>query len=155
VKKALWILLPCLAVLGMLFLGLRSCQREMWERALYGPFTGTPYTGSVTTAPTSVLAIRLRGQLEVHELPSYTNPVVLFRSADGSTRWSRLFVPEEKWQDGAIHYAGVRELRLRSWERRSNGAAVFFTCDWDWGGKEGGLIELGSDCEFKSFSVSW
>jgi hypothetical protein len=54
-----------------------------------------------------------------------------------------------------MEHAGVRQLRLQRIERDNQGYEVFFTCDWDWGGKEGGLIELGSDCEFKSFSVSW
>ena len=56
---------------------------------------------------------------------------------------------------GTVEHAGLRELRLRSWERRSTGSVVFVSCDWDWVGREGGLIEFDADYGFKSFSLSW
>lgn len=139
----------------MAFFGLRSCGRQFWEHTLDGPFAGTSYSGSITGAPASVLAIPSRGRLEVHELQSYTNPVVLLRSPSGDIQWSRLFIPEKKRQDGTIDHAALRELRLQSWERRGTGSVVFVTCVWDWGGREGGLIELDTDYGFKSFSLSW
>ena len=154
-KKAIWIILLSLAALVVAFLWLRSTARQYWEATLDGPFTGLSYTGSVTTVPTSVLVIPLRGQLEVHELQSCTNPVVVLRSASGDIQWSRLFLPEKQWQDGTIHHASLRELRLQNWEQRGTGSVVFVTCNWDWGGREGGLIELDAEGGFKSFSVSW
>ena len=155
VKKALWILVPCLAGLVVAFLGLRSCGRQFWERTLHGPFTGIAYTGSITSSPASVLAIPSRGQLEVHESQSRTNPIVLLRSASGDIQWSRLFIPQKNRQDGTVEHAGLRELRLLSWERRSTGSVVRVSCDWDWGGREGGLIALDTNYGFKSFSLSW
>jgi hypothetical protein len=155
VKKTLCILLPCLAVLVAAAFGLRSCQRHFWERTLDGPYVGLPYNGSITNAPVSVLAIPSHGQLEVHELQSHTNPIVVLRSADGQVQWSRLFIPEKKRQDGSVDRAALHELRLQSWERRSTGCVVFVTCRWDWGGREGGLIELDADYGFRSFSLSW
>lgn len=154
-KKPLWTLLFVSVAIIAAFLLLRSASQRFWERTLDGPFTGMPYSGSITTAPASVLAIPSRGQLEVHELQSYTNPVVLLRSASGDIRWSRLFMPERKRQDVTVEHAGLRELRLRSWERCSTGSVVFVSCDWDWGGREGGLIEFDADYGFKSFSLSW
>lgn len=154
-KKTLLILLPCLAVFVATLFGLRSCQRQFWEHTLDGPFTGVPYGDSITTAPTSVLVIPARGQLEVHEVSAHTNPVVLLRLPSGDIQWSRLFLPEKKRQDGTVGRAALRELRFQSWERRSTGSVVFVTCDWDWGGKEGGLIELDTDYGFRSFRLSW
>ena len=120
-----------------------------------GPFTGIAYSGSITTAPSSVLAIPSHGQLEVYELHSYTNPVVVLRSPGRAIQWSRLFIPEKKRQDGTVDHAALHELRLQSWQKRSTGSVVFVTCIWDWGGREGGLIELDADYGFKSFSLSW
>ena len=51
--------------------------------------------------------------------------------------------------------AGVRQLRLERIDRDSQGYRVFFTCDWDWGGKEGGLIDLDREYGFRSFRISW
>lgn len=135
--------------------GFRSCSHAFWERTLDGPFTGTTFTGSITTTPSSVLAIPSHGQLEVHELQPLTNPVVVFRSASGAVQWSRVFVPEKKWPDGTVGHAGMRELRLQGLERRNTNYVVFISCDWDWGGREGGMIELDNDYGFKSFSLSW
>jgi hypothetical protein len=154
VKKTLLILVPCLAVLVVGFFGLRSRGRQFWERTLHGPFTGVVYTGSITGTPTSILAIPSRGQLEVHDTQTRTNPIVLLRSTTGDVQWSRLFIPQQKRQDGSVDQAGLRELHLRSWER-STGSVVFVSCDWDWGGREGGLIELDTDYGFRSFSLSW
>ena len=63
--------MSCSAVLLAAFLGLRSCQRQFWERTLHGPFTGIAYTGSITGSPVSVLAVPSHGQLEVHELEGF------------------------------------------------------------------------------------
>jgi len=155
VKKTFWILVLCVAVLAAAFFGLQSFSRKSWERTLDGPFTGAPYSGSITNSPVSVLKIPSRGQLEVHELQSYTNPVVLLRSLGGEIQWSRLFIPEKVRQDGTVDHAGLRELCLQSWERRGTGSVIFVSCVWDWGGREGALIELDADYGFKSFSLSW
>ena len=109
----------------------------------------------MTNPPVSVLILPSRGRLEVHELQSYTNPVVLLRSLSGDVQWSRLLIPEKARQDGTVDHASLRELHLQSCEQRGTGSVIFVTCVWDWGGKEGGLIELDADYGFKSFSLSW
>ena len=134
---------------------MRSCSQAFWERTLDGPFSGTPFIGDLPTTPTSVLAIPSNGQLEVHESQSHTNPIVLLRSTNGTVQWSRIFVPEKKQADGTVSRAGLRNLRFQSFERRSTNYVVFISCDWDWGGKEGGIIELDHDHGFRSFSLSW
>jgi hypothetical protein len=155
VKKTLLIVVPCLAVLVAAFFGLRSYSRHFWMHTLDGPFTGIPYSGSITSSPVSVLVIPSHGQLEVYELQSYTNPVVLLRSPGGDIQWSRLFIPEKKRQDGTVDHAALRELRLQSLEHRDTGSVVFVNCVWDWGGREAGLIALDTNYGFKSFSLSW
>ena len=142
-------------LLGVSIVGLRSCQREGWERTLFGPYAGIPFTGDLTNPPASVLPIPSHGRLEVHELPSHTAPVVALRSEQGVIQWSRLLVPERHLDDGRTEHAGVRELRLHRLERDRVGYEVFITCDWDWGGREGGLIDLDSAYGFKSFRLSW
>ena len=154
-KKTVWITVICAVGLAVSIWGLSSWSKDFWERTLDGPFTGAVFTGSLTTAPISVLAIPLHGQLEVHEPQSLTNPVVVLRSANGVVQWSRLIAPEIKLADGTVGRAGLRELRLKRLERRSTNYVVFITCDWDWGGKEGGLLELDNDYGFKNFSLSW
>jgi hypothetical protein len=154
-KKVILVTLILMGGLTAGVWGLRSFSYRFWERTLDGPFLGATFTGSMTNAPASVLAVPLHGQLEVHELKSMTNPVVVLRSADGTVRWSRVLIPEKKRTDGTLDRAGLRQLRLQSLERRNTNYVVLITCDWDWGGKEGGMIELDNNCGFNSFSLSW
>ena len=63
---------------------------------------GRSFHGSLTTAPIYTLAIPLHGQLEVHEPPPLTHPVVVLRSANGAAPWFRLLVPERQRTDGTL-----------------------------------------------------
>jgi hypothetical protein len=156
VVKAKWIVPAALvALVAASVLGIRSCQRAGWESSLRGPYFGLPFTGALTNRPTSVLAVRSHGELEVYELASYSAPVLVLRSDAGAVQWSRVLVPERRLDDGRVERAGVREVRLKRLERDKHGREVFFICDWDWGGREGGLIDLDSDYGFKSFRISW
>jgi hypothetical protein len=136
-------------------LGIRSCQRAGWESSMYGPYVGFPFTDPLTNSPVSVLPVPSVGKLEVYELVSHTNPVLVLRSEAGAVQWSRLLVPEQRFDNGRVERAGVREVRLQKLEHDTHGHEVFFTCDWDWGGREGGLIDLDSQYGFKSFRISW
>ena len=149
------ILVSLIAVIGASLLGLRSCQRAGWERSLMGPYSGFQFAGDITNEPVSTLSIVSHGRLEVYELASQIGPVLVLRSAAGAIQWSRLLVPEQQLDDGRVKQAWVRELRLEKLERDKNSYEVLFSCDWDWGGKEGGLIDLDSDYGFKSFRISW
>ena len=66
-----------------------------------------------------------------------------------------MLVPERQLAGGGVERAGVRELRLHRLERDGARYEVYITCDWEWGGKEGGLIDLDSEYGFKSFRLSW
>jgi hypothetical protein len=155
VKTTLIITLALAALLAASVFGLRSCQRAGWESSLYGPYAGLPFTGDLTNSPVSVLAVPSRGELQVYEFASHSNPVLVLRSGTGVVEWSRLLVPEQRFGDGSVERAGVSELRLKRLQRDKDGHEVFFTCDWDWGGREGGLIDLDSVYGFKSFRISW
>lgn len=144
-----------IAVTSASVIGLHSCQRAGWERLLLGPFSGLEFTGDVTNKPVSTLSIPSHGRLEVYELASQIGPVLVLRSENGALQWSRLLVPELKMDDGKVKYDAVRELRLHKLERDKNGYEILFVCVWDWGGKEGGLINLNRDGEFNSFRLSW
>jgi len=154
VRMSLIVTGTLIAVFGSLW-GLRSCQREGWERMLYGPYEGVAFTDDLTNSPASVLTIASHGRLEIYELPSETAPVLAPRSEDGTIQWSRMLVPQRRLDDGRTERAAVRELRLHRVERDRDGYEVFITCDWDWGGREGGLIDLDGDYGFKSFRLSW
>jgi hypothetical protein len=154
--KKLWILPAALiaVIVGGVF-GLPLCQRAGWEASLFGPYAGLPFEGEITNSPVSTLSIPTHGRLEVNELSSEMVPVLVFRSQQGDVRWSRLLLPERRLDDGSVIRAGVRQLRLVRLERDRHGFEVFFTCDWDWGGMEGGLIDLDNNYGFKSFRISW
>lgn len=154
-KRTLIIAVTLVALLAASLLGIRSCQRAGWESSLRGPYVGLPFTGDLTNPPVSVLAVQSRGEIQVYELASHTNPVLVLRSGAGAVHWSRLLVPEQRLDNGRVERAAVREVRLRKLERATHGHQVFFTCDWDWGGREGGLIDLDSEYGFKSFRISW
>ena len=154
-KRKIKIPLLCFAILGAGLWGLHSFALLMWEATLRGPFTGVTYAGIITSTPSSVLSVPPHGQLEVHELPGNTNPVVMLRSPNGKVEWARLFLPEKKWDDGKVQTFWLRELRLEKMEQRSTNAVVWISCDWEYGGKEGGLIFLDPEFGFDHFKLSW
>lgn len=155
VKTTAIILVALVTVLAASVLGIRSCQRAGWESSLRGPYAGLQFSDPITNSPVSVLPVPSGGRLEVYEPVSYTNPVLVLRSQSGAVQWSRLLMPEERFGDGRVERTSVRELRLTRLEHDKQGHDVVFTCGWDWGGKERGLISLDSTYAFKSFRISW
>jgi hypothetical protein len=135
--------------------GLNSCQQRGWESMLDGPFPGAPYTGGITTAPTSVVRIPSGGHLEAHEPPASTNAIVVLRSQDGRIEWAHVLLPEKTFDDGITRTTWVRQLRLDRVQRRKSGWAIFVMCDWGWGGREGGIIYLDPAGNFQKFGLSW
>ena len=57
--------------------------------------------------------------------------------------------------DGKVKTSWLRDLRLEKLQRRSTNSVVWITCDWERGGKEGGLIYLDTELGFKYFRLSW
>ena len=154
-KATIGIVLGIILSIGLAVFGWQSCQRGGWESALRGPYAGLVFTNNLTNQPVSILPIPSRGQLEVHEVAFQIGPVLALRSEAGTVQWCRLLVPERKAQDGSVERAGVRALRLRRLERDRHGYEVLFSCDWDWGGREGGFIGIDNNYAFQDFRISW
>jgi hypothetical protein len=154
-KPKLIITVAFLILVAAGVLGMRSWRRAGWESSLRGPYPGLPFADVFTNSPASVLLVPSGGQLEVYELVAHTNPVLVLRSETGAVKWSRLLMPEQRLRDETVERASVRGLRLKRLEHHKQGHEVLFTCDWDWGGKESGLIDLDTEYGFKSFSISW
>jgi hypothetical protein len=129
-------------------------MRGWWEASLKKPFAGTEYLGALPAEPASSLFIKPLGRLEVHDLPASKAPVLTLRSPAGEVLWSRLMLPSRANPDGTVETAGLRDMRLQRWRRRGQEILVYFGCDWDWGGLEGGLIYLDRQGNFKHFGVS-
>lgn len=127
----------------------------MWEASLMGPYDGVPFTETTSSRPVSTLFVHGYGQLEVHEISDQTVPLLLLRAPDGGVRWQRLLQPERRYKDGSASTAFLRELRLHRIQRDPVGYRVQLSCDWEWGGREGGLIYLNPDFSFRGFALSW
>lgn len=119
-----------------------------------GPFTGAVFTGALSSQPTSTLPLSGAARLEFYEVPEASVPVLVLRRGS-AVQWSRLLLPQRQEEDGSISTAAIRDARFRRCIFATSGVRVFFTCDWDWGGHEGGLIHLSSDLVFDHFGISW
>jgi hypothetical protein len=132
---------------------LSACGERYWERTLSGPFTGDPYEGRISTPPSNSLALSKSSVLDVHWEPGISNPIIRLRNADGTFAWARLLAPRFEGQ----HREDVRisELTLRNVKPSEDGFKVRVSCDWNAGGKEGGIIYLNKDYTFRSFALGW
>lgn len=80
---------------------------------------------------------------------------LLHRHDDGLVRWAHLLQPTQQARDGQTETASVRELCLRSLNATDRGFQVLVTCDWDWGGRELGSVDLDAEYGFRSFRLDW
>ena len=127
---------------------------RFWEGTLKGPFTGTAFTGTLPSRPTSSLSLSGDARLEFYEVPEASVPVLVLRH--GSTvQWSRLLLPQRQEPNGTTSTAAIRDARFERRVFTMSGTRVRFTCDWDWGGREGGLVYLANDQSFDHFGISW
>jgi len=157
-KKIIIVMSIVLVVLAASILGLRHFGKGIWEAALWGPFQGKPYVGNLSDTPKSTLDLS-DGRMEVYYLSGMSNPVLVCRSESGNLISQTLLIPERTNQNGEVETAFVREFELkkpyRCSYRTSDGTHVFITCEWEWGGKEGGLLSLNNDFSFKEMWLSW
>jgi hypothetical protein len=128
---------------------------DFWEATLIGPFQGTVYQGELPPKPTSVLDLSRGAQLELYEIPGASVPVLALRR-DAKIEWRQFLLPERRSPDGKVTTAAIRDARFRHRVASfSRGTKVKFTCDWDWGGPEAGLIYLKPDQTLDHFGISW
>ena len=135
-------------------IGFRAFTFKMWEGTLFGPFKGRPFAGELSSQPSSSLQIGNDATLELHESAQFSAPILALRR-DGHIEWARVLQPERPLRDGTFETAGVRDAQLRKRIATHSGTRVLFSCDWDWGGRESGLIYLASDQSFDHFGISW
>ena len=139
-------------VLGLF--ALRSFSFRMWEATLNGPYTGAPFTDVLPSHPVSSLEMDQDCRLSVYEIADMTAPVVVFFRG-GEMVWSRVLVPQRESSDGRVETARLWDMQLLKLLELDGRPAVEFRCEWDWGGRERGLIYLGADYSFRHFRVSW
>jgi hypothetical protein len=135
-------------------IGFRAFTFKMWEGTLFGPYTGRAFTGELSSQPTSSLNITSGATLELHESAKFSAPILALRR-DGHIEWAHVLQPERPLRDGSFETAGVRKAQLRKRIAAHSGTRVIFSCDWDWGGRESGLIYLAGDQSFDHFGISW
>ena len=124
-----------------------------WERTLSGPFSGEPYVGRIATAPSNSLALSKNYVLDVHWEPGISNPIVRLRNADGMFPWAHVLAPH--FEEQKTPQVRISELTLREVKTSTDGFKVMVSCDWNAGGKEGGIIYLNKDYTFRSFALGW
>lgn len=143
-----------LALLVGCIAGGRLLAFRVWEAAMFGPYTGTPFAGSLEGEASSLLELGEGAVLELHPVPGRKVPVLALRRA-GRVEWTRVLQPERTLAGGQTETTGIREAELVRRVFTRSGTRVLFNCDWDWGGREGGLIYLKPDQSFDHFSISW
>ena len=141
-------------MLATVVLGFRYFAFRFWERTLKGPFTGAAYSGTLPAQPTSTLPLSSDARLEFYEVSGASVPVLVLRRG-GSVQWSRLLLPQRHESDGSTSTAAIRDARFQRRVFTVSGSCALFTCDWDWGGREAGLVYLASDTSFNHFGISW
>lgn len=153
-SKRIIFILCSVALLAAAFLGFRIFAFRFWERSLTGPFTGIAYTGTLPSQPTSTLPLSVDSRLEFYEVPDASVPVLVLRHGT-AVQWSQLLLPQRQQPNGSTSTASIRDARLQRRVFTLSGTRALFTCDWDWGGREGGLLYLASDKSFDHFGISW
>lgn len=148
------IVICSVALLAIDIVAFRDATFRFWEGSLIGPFAGKPYSGTLPSQPTSTLRLSNNDRLEFCEVSGASVPVLALRR-DDIVQWSQLLLPQRPMPDGSIATAAIRNARFDYRIFTLSGTRARFTCDWDWGGREGGLVYLTSDRSFDHFGISW
>jgi hypothetical protein len=153
-RSKLIALLVLVAIGGVVYLTLVRPFLGFWEKTLRR-FPGEAYAGELVAPPASQLILRDGLRMEaVPERKADTYVIVL--REDDAVKWRRLLLAEHRAPNAATpELLWIRDLHLLSAQRRSDGWAVRFSCDWEWGGKEQGLIFLNPDYSFREVGISW
>lgn len=136
-------------------IGLQRCQNAGWKSTLRGPYEGRVFSGEVIGPPTSKLSVDSEGAFEVYQVSGQIAPVLVWRVSTGHVQWKRLLLPTKVKEDGSSEEAGLRDLVLHRLIEKEAGYELEITCDWDWGGRERGLVDLDHDLLFRGLRLSW
>lgn len=150
-----------LALLTLGFLGIRSCDknlRNLWEVGLRGPFLCQPYQEELPNKPVSTLKLKNKASLAVYDI-NKPNPVLVCRSPSGDIVSKTLLIPSDTDKDGVTITYFVHNFVLDSpyqcAYRTDPDLHIYIHCQWEWGGKEGGLVVINPDYSFKELWLSW
>lgn len=153
-KKAVIILLLLGAAVASWF-AIKAFAFNQWEATLVGPFYGSNYVGQLEGLPVSLLNLQNGIILQIYRVPNCNDPILNLRSALGSNIWSRLLIPEDVASDYSKRHGQIMDIKLIRIYQHKAGYKVYMTCNWNWGGKEAGLIYLDHNFSFQSFSLGW
>jgi hypothetical protein len=157
-RRASRILLAAGNCVVALFLFLKYVYNPVWDGTLMGPYPGRPYEGDLPKGPAAFFAVD-SVRLEVYETAGTNNPILVIRSERGDVLSRALLVPERRNGERDVIAATVRDLRMHKRKLYSchglGGPIILITCDWEWGGREGGLLCLKDDLSFGEMWLSW
>ena len=122
---------------------------------MFGPYEGADYELPVNSTLTSTSKIKNIGSLGVYEIPDVDAPVLALRDLKDKISWAILLQPTKESEDGTITTAYLRNLKILDSTYRGDSHTIEISCDWEWGGKERGLIYLNDDYTFRNFALSW
>jgi hypothetical protein len=152
-KRALAIITSGTLLVLLAYLGARRVQQGAWERFLI-PFQGEPFVGEIQGSPASSLQLADGYSLSLFRQGT-NHPVLVMRSPTGSNLWKQALIPQNAASDGSIRRGLIHDMDLKFAKHYRDGQKIFVSCDWYWGGQEGGIIYIGPDQTYKSFALSW
>jgi len=156
-KKA-FIIILALAIATAAVLGVKHFSKKKWEATLKGPYEGKANIAKITGSPFSSLVMP-GGEVEIYYPANENNPVLVCRSDSGEIISQTSLIPSRTDEKDKVQTAYVKQLELRKpyscTFHDCEGIHVLFRCDWEWGGKQGGLLTLNDDLTFKEMWLSW
>lgn len=154
-KALLQLLLVIAVIVGVGWLGRELLTYLFWERTMMGPFHGSVYEGTLSPNPTSVLKLSRGAQLELHNIPNESAPVLTLRRGS-QIEWQQALISVKQYADGSVVTHSMRDVHLQKTVFcLHRGTKVRFDCFWSGGGREGGLIYLKPDQSLDHFNISW
>ena len=125
---------------------------------LWGPYVGETYTGELQLLPVS--SLELPGvNLEVHQVPGLENAILVCRSVSGHILSQTALIPTRTDENSQTIPPSISEMELVSVYHpirlTNETVCVYVHCDWEWGGREGGLLFLDENFNFKELWLSW
>lgn len=156
-KQVIWlfvfIVVAAFAIIGGLNL-MEKARFSAWERMLKGPYLGAE--ASAPGASTNLSLSLANGTTLTLFEDADQGTVLSFRDVSGQSRWSRLLIAEEQSKEGnGTNRTKLRNVSFQEVKKTKDGLKVVFICDWDWGGREQGVIYLSPELDFRSFAVGW
>ena len=140
----------------MVILLMASNRTPGWEKYLTGPFHGSEYKGALSGDVIGSLPIPEHSAvLELFRAQNSPDPVLRLRTSAGTNDWQQLLIPTALNKDGTLRRGQIKEMKLDTYQQTTEGIKVYISCDWDWGGKEPGVLYLGKNLALQAFRLGW